>query len=70
MKTKQIVFKKLSKVLSENEMKRVTGGYGYHACTVQCSNNDKYPVFCDSVLDGEYWRYFFCKNGGWMTDCY
>jgi len=71
METKKIVLKRLSKVLSENEMKGVTGGYGgYHACKAMCSNGSKHPVFCDSVLDCEYWRYFFCKNGVWMHDCY
>ena len=28
METKKIVFKKLNKVLSENEMKHISGGYG------------------------------------------
>ena len=36
METKKIVFKRLCKVLSENEMKRVTEGYGNGYPWVRC----------------------------------
>ena len=40
METKKIVFKKLSKVLSENEMKHITGGYGGNGncCYYKCGD--------------------------------
>ena len=70
METKKIVFKRLSKVLSVNEMKKVTGGYGNGSdCSYGTSSCDG-TEYCTSS-DGKWNGY--CSlidfNGTYFCGC-
>ena len=64
---KKIVLNELKKVLSEKEMKHVTGGSG--SCTVSC-NGTNYLIVCYSLEQCDDKAYALCGDGGWTTTCY
>ena len=49
---KKIVLKELKKVLSENEMKRVTGGYDGNCCYWKCGGTMHSGQYGEGYSDG------------------
>ena len=71
METKKIVFKKLSKVLSENEMKRITGGYGSGSDCHQYSHGTcgyNGPLGCFCGIDKASALSLLYAGGNWCCD--
>ena len=65
---KKIVLNELKKVLSEKELKHITGGY--ESCTVCCGNGGCQEVYCLGMYHCLDKAWEVCGATGWTTNCY